>query len=178
IKWPASLGGGFRTQLTDRVVVATDLVWYNWSDSFDHFTLELTGPGGGGYPPVAIERFPLGWRDTLSTRLGFEYLLDNGHTARAGYVHHKSPIPASTITPWIPGALEHAFSLGYGFDWRHWDVSLAYMYSFGPTVTVTDSDFLGGDFDDSVHRNRSHAVSFSLTRTFGCGPVPYQESHD
>src|SRR5690606_20412734 len=67
VKWPASLGGGFRTQLTDRVVVATDLVWYNWSDAFDHIELRLSDPSGIGYPPVAVERFPLGWRDTLST---------------------------------------------------------------------------------------------------------------
>jgi long-chain fatty acid transport protein len=174
IKWPASLGGGFRTQLTDRVVVATDVVWYNWSDSFDHIELRLSDPSGAGYPPVAIERFPLGWRDTLSTRVGLEYLLENGHTARAGYVHHKSPIPSSTITPWIPGALEHAFSVGYGFGWRDWGVNLAYMFSFGPTVNEDNSDFLGGDFDDSVHRNRSHAVSFSLTHTFGGCPAPGQ----
>lgn len=172
VKWPASLGGGFRTQVTDRVVFATDLVWYNWSDAFDHIELRLTNPDGVGFPPVAIERFPLGWRDTLSTRLGIEYALDNGHVGRLGYVHHKSPIPSSTITPWIPGALEHAFSVGYGFGWNNWGVNLAYMYSFGPTVVETDSDFIGGDFDDSTHRNRSHAISFSLTHVFGGCPAP------
>lgn len=171
VKWPRSVGGGFRTQLTDRVVIASDVIWTNWSDSFDHIELRLTDPTGVGFPPVAIERFPLGWRDTLSTRLGLEYGLDNGHVARVGYVHHKSPIPSSTITPWIPGALEHAFSLGYGFGWNDWGVNLAYMYSFGPTVVETNSDFLGGDFDDGIHRNRSHAISFSFTRMFGGCPA-------
>lgn len=174
IKWPQSFGGGVRHQLTPRTVIATDIIWTNWSDAFDQLTLRLRAPSNNAYPPNAIEQFPLGWRDTVSTRVGLEYTLPNGHVTRCGYVHHKSPIPSDTITPWIPGALEHAFSLGYGYGWRGWDVSLAYMYSFGPTVEVGTSEFIGGDFDDSIHRNRSHAVSLGLTRTFGGGRPDYR----
>lgn len=169
VKWPSSVGTGVRHQLTDRTVIATDLIWTNWSDSFDQLIIHLSDPSNAAYPATAASIFPLNWRDTLSTRVGIEHTLCNGHIARAGYVHHKSPIPSSTITPWIPGALEHAFSLGYGFDWKKWDVSLAYMYSFGPTVNQTTSTFIGGDFDQSIHRNRSHAIAFGLTRTFGSG---------
>ncbi len=167
IAWPRSLGAGIRHQLNDRVVVATDLIWYNWSNAFDSIELSLRNPSNGAYPPAAVESFPLNWSDTLSTRVGLEYKFCNGHVGRLGYVHHKSPIPASTITPWIPGALENAFSVGYGFDWRGWNTSLAYMYSFGPTVEVGTSAFIGGDFDQSVHRNRSHAISFGLSRALG-----------
>lgn len=171
VKWPSSVGVGVRHELTSRTVIATDLIWTNWSDSFDQLTIHLSDPSNAG-PPTAASVFPLNWRDTLSTRVGLEHTLCNGHIARAGYVHHKSPIPSNTITPWIPGALEHAFSLGYGFDWKKWDVNLAYMYSFGPTVNQTNSAFIGGDFDQSVHRNRSHAIAFGLTRTFGSGCYP------
>ncbi len=170
VKWPRTIGGGLRHQVNCRTVVAVDLIWTNWSDAFDHLDLYLSDPSNTAtYPPNALERFPLNWRDTFSTRIGIERIVAPGHTARAGYVHHKSPIPNGTITPWIPAALEHAFSLGYGVEWRGWDVNAAYMYSFGPTVNVTTSDFIGGDFDNSVHRNRSHCMAFSLTRKFGSG---------
>jgi hypothetical protein len=65
-------------------------------------------------------------------------------------------------------------SLGYGVNWRCWDINLAYMYSFGPTVDVDTSEFVGGDFDDSTHRNRSHCVALGFTRTFGAGLKPYR----
>ncbi|MEM9353560.1 MAG: outer membrane protein transport protein [Planctomycetota bacterium] len=167
VTWPRSFGGGFRHQLTRNTVIATDVIWYNWSDAFDTLEINLSSPTNAGYPPNVVERFPLNWVDTVSTRVGVEHRLGCGHIVRAGYVHHKSPIPYDTITPWIPGALEHAFSLGYGFDWRGWQVSTAYMYSFGPTVEVGTSAFVGGDFDQSIHRNRTHALAFGFTRTFG-----------
>ncbi len=167
VKWPRSFGGGFRHQLTPNTVVATDIIWFNWSEAFDTLELNLSSPTNSSYPPSVTERFPLNWVDTVSTRVGVEHNLGCGHILRAGYVHHKSPIPHDTITPWIPGALEHAFSLGYGFDWRKWQVSTAYMYSFGPTIEVGTSAFVGGDFDQSTHRNRTHALAFGITRTFG-----------
>lgn len=172
IKWPRTIGGGVRHQLDCRTVVAVDLMWTNWSDAFDHLDLYLSDPSNVGYPPNAVERFPLNWRDTFSTRIGIERIVAPGHTARAGYVHHKNAIPSGTINPWIPAALEHAFSLGYGVEAHSWDVNFAYMYSFGPTVNVGTSDFVGGDFDNSVHRNRTHCVAFSLTRKFGSGCEP------
>jgi long-subunit fatty acid transport protein len=169
IAWPRSLGAGIRHQWSDRIVVATDVIWYNWSNAFDSIDLALRDPTNGAYPPMASESFPLQWRDTVSTRVGLEYQFCNGHVGRMGYVHHRSPIPANTITPWIPGALENAFSLGYGFDWRGWNTNVSYMFSYGPTVEVGTSAFIGGDFDQSVHRNKSHAVSFSLSRMLGPG---------
>lgn len=169
VEWPRSFGVGVKQQLAPRTVVAVDMVWTNWSDAFDQLEIHLSSPDSASYPPAAVEYFPLHWRDTLSTRVGVEHLLCNGHVVRAGYVHHKSPIPAGTITPWIPGALEHAFSLGYGLECCAWDVNVAYMFSFGPTVEVENSDFIGGDFDQSVHRNKSHALAFSFTRSFGSG---------
>lgn len=174
VKWPRTIGAGVRQQVSDRTVLAVDLVWTNWSDAFDHLDIYLSEPSNGVFPANAVERFPLNWRDTLSTRIGLEHNWRPGHTVRTGYVHHKSPIPTGTITPWIPGALEHAFSLGYGVEWRCWDINLAYMYSFGPTVNVDNSDFIGGDFDDSVQRNRSHCVALGFTRTFGAGLKPYR----
>lgn len=169
VEWPRSFGVGLKQQVTPRTTLGLDLVWTNWSDAFDQLEIHLSSPDSAGYPPTAIERFPLGWRDTFSTRVGIEHMLCNGHIVRAGYVHHKSPIPTGTITPWIPGALENAFSLGYGLECFAWDVNVAYMFSFGPTVEVENSDFIGGDFDDSIHRNKSHAISFSFTRSFGSG---------
>lgn len=167
VVWPRSAGAGIRQQLGRRHVLAADVIWFDWSDAFDTFDITLFDASNPTLPDV-FEQFPLRWRDTVSTRVGYEYHRPNGHVARLGYTHHKNAIPPGTITPFIPAALEHAFSLGYGFPWQGWDVNLAYMFTYGNRVVVQSSDFIGGDFDQSTHLDRTHAAAISFTKTFGC----------
>jgi len=166
VVWPRSAGAGLRQKIGRQHVLATDVIWYDWSDAFDTFDISLFGSTNPGLPNI-FEQFPLLWHDTVSTRLGYEFHRDNGHIARAGYTHHKSPIPAETITPYVPAALEHAFSLGYGLMCRDWQVNLAYMFTFGPTVRTQTSTLVGGDFDQSIHSDRTHAMAISFTRILG-----------
>lgn len=166
ITWPESFGVGVRQQVTSRQVFAVDVIWFNWSEAFDTFDIHLTSPSNPAFPSL-YEEFPLRWRDTVSTRLGYEYHLNGGRVLRAGYVYHRSPSPAATMTTFIPAALEQAVSLGYGWMWREWNVNLAYMYSFGPNVYENQSELIGGDFDNSVHRNQTHAAGISFTKMLG-----------
>lgn len=176
ITWPQSVGLGLRQQVTSRQVFSTDVIWFDWSAAFDTIDITLTSPSNPAFPPLT-EQFPLLWRDSVSTRLGYEYHLDGGQVLRAGYVYHHNPSPASTMTPFIPAALAQAVSLGYGWMVSDWNVNLAYMYSFGPTVSEQTSDFIGGDFDQSIHRNQTHAAAISFTKLLGrpqthdCGDV-------
>ncbi|MEX0937408.1 MAG: outer membrane protein transport protein [Pirellulales bacterium] len=165
ITWPRSVGLGVRHELCPHRILSTDIIWFDWSSAFDDFGLHLNSPSNGLFPE-AYEQFPLDWRDTVSIRVGYEQLLACDQTMRFGYVYHRVPIPNDTITPFIPAALEHAFSLGYGWMWRGWNVDAAYMYTFGPTVTVETSDFLGGDFDDARHRAETHAIGLGLMRQY------------
>ena len=166
ITWPQSVGLGVRQQLTSRQVVSADVIWFNWAEAFDTFDITLTNPSNPAFPPL-YEEFPLLWQDSISTRLGYEYHFDGGQVIRAGYVYHRNPSPASTMTVFIPAALEQAVSLGYGWMWRDWNVNLAYMYSFGSHEYATDSAIIGGDFDDSVHYDQTHAAAISFTKLLG-----------
>jgi hypothetical protein len=70
------------------------------------------------------------------------------------------------MTPYIPAALENAFSTGYGLQLFNWNLDIAYMFSFGPTVNVGTSDFIGGDFDNSESWDRTHALALTAMRTW------------
>jgi long-subunit fatty acid transport protein len=163
ITWPRSVGLGVRHQFCSNTVLSSDVIWYNWSKAFDGFGIHLDAPSNPQFPAV-FEEFPLDWRDTVSVRVGAEQDLGCGRTLRLGYVYHRVPIPTSTITPYIPASLEHAFSIGYGWRWHCWNLNLAYMYTFGPTVSVENSGFVGGDFDQSEHRAETHAIGVSFMR--------------
>ncbi|MBN2021604.1 MAG: outer membrane protein transport protein [Pirellulales bacterium] len=165
ITWPESLGLGVRHEIDPCRVFSTDVIWYNWSGAFDDLGIHLINPSTLGFPALH-EQLPLRWRDTVSVRLGYERTFAGDRVIRCGYVYHRNPIPNGTLTPFIQATMEHAFSLGYGWTWRSWNVDLSYMFAFGPEVTVGTSDIVGGDFNNSVHRAQTHALSFSFLRRF------------
>jgi long-chain fatty acid transport protein len=165
ITWPRTLGIGLRHELCPHRIVSADVIWTDWSKAFDSIGIRLTNPSNPFFPTID-EQIPLHWSDTVSVRLGYERVFEGGQVLRFGYVHHQNPIPKATLTPFIQGILEHSFSAGYGFMYRRWNVDLAYMFSFSPEVAVGASDFIGGDFDLSVHRAQTHCLALSLMRQF------------
>ena len=133
ITFPQSVGAGIRHELCPHRILSVDLVWYDWSSAFDTIGLRLSSPSNPFFPALN-EQVPLRWRDSLSTRVGYEMHFANDRRLRFGYVHHSVAIPSGTMTPYIPAALEHAFSTGFGVKCFDWNLDLAYMFSFGPTV--------------------------------------------
>lgn len=168
LTWPRSVGVGVRHDLCPHRRISADVIWYNWSQAFDTLGLRLTNPTNPLFAPLGPvqDQFPLDWRDSVSVRLGYEYFVTPCRVWRAGYVFHPNPVPDTTLTPYIPGTLEHAFSIGHGVRWGIWNIDLAYQFSFGPDQQVTTSDFVGGDFDNSKIEARAHWISLSLLREF------------
>lgn len=163
--WPETLGFGVRHELCPHRILSTELVWFNWSEAFDSLGVSLSDADRLIFPDIN-EQMPLNWRDTLSVKFGYEQVLPNGHVARCGYVYHRNPIPDGTLTPYIQAVLEHAVSLGYGIQWRSWELDASYMFLFSPEIDVGNSDFRGGDFDNATHRAFIHALGISAIKRF------------
>ncbi|MEN6493784.1 MAG: outer membrane protein transport protein [Thermoguttaceae bacterium] len=165
VTWPRSLGLGVRHALCPWHIISADVIWYDWSRSFDDFGIHLSNPSNLMFPAI-YEQFPLRWHDTASVRLGYEWILAGGSVVRVGYDYHRNPVPVGTLSPYIQATLEHAFSLGYGWTWNSWDIDLAYMFTFGPNPTVETSDWVGGDFNQSTNKAQTHCFGLSLIRRF------------
>jgi long-chain fatty acid transport protein len=165
ITWPRTLGLGVRHQLDPQRVFSVDVIWFDWSSAFDDFGITLTDAAHPNLPSIG-EKTPLNWRDSVSVRLGYERQFFGNQTARAGYVYHRNPIPAQTLTPYIPAILEHCFSVGYGVQWGLWEIDAAYMFTFSPEVYVPASGIIGGDFDGSTYKAFTHFIGASLIRRF------------
>ncbi|SFI29943.1 OmpP1/FadL family transporter [Planctomicrobium piriforme] len=165
IVFPQSVGWGVKHKLAKRHTLSTDLIWYDWSTAFDELSLSFSNPSTPGFPPVA-EHVPLNWRDSLSVRLGYEWDLETMGIVRFGYVYHRNPIPDNTLTPLIQATMQNGFSTGYGFQFKNWDLDLAYMFMFGPRQNVSNSVFIGNDFDGSSTTAQTHAIAVSAIRRF------------
>lgn len=169
--WPRSLGAGLRHQFAERYTFSSDVIWYDWSEAFNQLDLKLSDPTnpifGALLGPQLNDRFPLQWRDSVSARLGLERQLGTASVGRIGYVYHRNPVPTATLSPLIPGILEHAFSLGCGTQLGcgpRFDV--AYQYSFGTPRSVGTSSILGGDFSNSRMEAQAHWLFLSLSQRY------------
>ncbi len=79
------------------------------------------------------------WKDTHTFRLGSSYRLDARWVARAGMVLDKSPIPASTLGPSIPGADTLTFNAGLGYQRNNWKIDLGYAAIFYKNRSVLNN---------------------------------------
>jgi long-subunit fatty acid transport protein len=168
--WPRSLGVGVKHEMANCHRVAADVIWYDWSHAFDRIDLVFTNPSnpviGALAGPEIRDSFPLRWSDSVSLRLGYEWDSSDVVTWRLGYVYHDSPVPDATLTPFVDGVLEHAVAVGVSRIYSRGILNLAYQYSWHDERTVTDSDIVGGDFDNSTFDADAHWVSFSLLYPF------------
>lgn len=164
--WPRSLGLGVRHAFCNCNVASVDLIYYNWQKAFDDVGIFLSNPTNPAFAGLGAieEQTPLRWRDTLSVRVGYEQVLCNNDRVRYGYVWHRNPIPAETLTPWIVPIIEHTVSLGYGTSFENWLVDFGYQYMFGDPVSVGTSAFAGGDFDGSQIDTQLHLLYVSFLR--------------
>jgi long-chain fatty acid transport protein len=168
--WPQSLGAGLKHQLFPRLTIAADVIWYDWSEAKENYSVQFTDPTNpivAGLAPTLNETFALKWNDSVSTRLGAEYTLSGGSTLRAGYAHHGNPIPDETLTPWIQATIVHAVSAGYGWRFNNaWNLDAAYQYNWGSDRNVGTSELVGGDFSNSTVQTEAHWLYFSALRRF------------
>lgn len=168
--WPRSVGIGFAHRFNSRNVLAIDTIWYDWSNAFNNVGVNLTNPTNPMVGAVAgqanIQRLPLNWRDTVSLRVGYQWMPDGVNIFRAGYVYHASPAPSGTITPYTDGIMTNTFSLGYSRKIGRAYLNAAYQYMFGPTRTVGTSSLVGGDFSHSTLNAQAHVASIGILVPF------------
>jgi len=170
IIWPRSVTVGVAQLLGDRQRVSVDVSWLDWESAFGGLDLRLANPSNPLFRavlgPTVHDRFPLDWRDSLSVRLGYEYLLTPCKVLRCGYIYDNPAVPSATMTPYIPAMLDHTFTLGYGRQWQNWRLDTAYQFSFGRKQSVGQSQLAGGDFNNSQLDANVHWLMVSLMYQF------------
>ncbi len=107
---PRMLVVGVSCQLTDRFLLASDVQWTDWSSAWGRRVVELEGEGIQGESELATN---YGCEDTISFRVGAEYLVGKKLSCQAGYWYDPSPIPNRYIATFDVD--RHVFSFGVGY---------------------------------------------------------------
>ena len=118
----ASLGLAFR--LSPSMLVETDVNWTGWS-TFDEVPIDFTGGPTTSLPDAAI---PEEWDDAMNYRVGLRWTR-SASEVRVGYVFDETPQPEEAVSPLLPDADRHGFTVGYGKTGEGfvWDVALMYL---------------------------------------------------
>jgi long-chain fatty acid transport protein len=125
---PAVATAGVAYRVVAPLLLAIELEWINWSDTFGHnlpkYTSDITQTGS----------LPLNthWGDQLVYKIGAEVAASRAVKVRAGFNHGKMPLDASRAVENIllPAVTENHFTLGLGWDaTASLSVNLAGMYS-------------------------------------------------
>lgn len=134
---PQSLAAGVAVTPLERLRVAFDATWVDWSD-FEQLFIEFPDN------PALNNPLPKAWKATWNFRVGAEYAVTPALQVRAGFIVDPSPSPDGTLTPDLPDANRTAVTVGAGYsfgslraDAGYQFVSLADKVSTAPGIQGT-----------------------------------------
>lgn len=109
---PQQVQVGVAVNVTDRLLVAFDFLWCNWS-AYDDVFLVVTSTVA--QTPTRVKS---DLRDTFSPRLGAEFVAADWLVLRAGYAYRTSAVPDQDDEPTnLVDGDKHTFTFGVGFAW-------------------------------------------------------------
>lgn len=103
---------------------------------------------------------PKNWKDVWAYRFGAQYAVTPKMDLRAGYAFDKNPAPESTLSPELPDADRHNFSIGSGLHNEYGAIDLAYMWVHWVDRTVDNLKETG------TFKSDAHLFAISLTHKF------------
>lgn len=169
--WPQEVGFGTAYIVNDRITIAADINWINWSASMEKFVMELSGGTNSnintmmGTPDGAMEmEMPLDWDDQVSVGIGIEFGATERMTLRGGYNYAPNPIPGETVIPIFPAIVESHITLGIGYMITD-SIGLDAGYEFAPSVDQTaGKSIIAREFDG--HTSELGENVFHLAASF------------
>ncbi|MBF0511415.1 MAG: transporter [Candidatus Omnitrophica bacterium] len=144
---PPSITLGYSFKPTSKWTINLDVEWTDWSQ----YKKQITS-----YPYVtpaqatALLNYDSAreWHAVWSESIGAQYAVTDKFRVRAGYEHHKSPVPECTYDTAFPDSDTNAYTMGIGYDiTSRLTIDLAYIaaYEESRRVVNTVSQGLGAD---------------------------------
>ncbi len=121
IHYPSSLGLGIAVKPIEKLTLALDGDWYEWS------YMKTITTRTDLWPDSTVD---LATENSWDFRVGGEYQLPQQWAVRAGYGYLQGAIPNTNILPCKPDANTHEFDVGIGKRIGNWRADLVYEYMF------------------------------------------------
>jgi len=139
---PGSLSLGVAVRPMERLRVAFDATWWEWS-RLDTLAVQFDNPAFN-------TTTPLDWHTRWNFHLGAEYGVSELLTLRGGLGYDPTPIPDNTLSPLLPDSTRLTVLAGVGLTFGRFQVGAGYELLF---LNEKQSTFepLPGTYDGNGH---------------------------
>ena len=153
-EFPQIASVGLAWQTTPRLLLAGQVDWINWADTFDTLEVRLRHTTNPSYRLLLgssnlDDDIPLNWRDQWVWRIGAEFAVNGTWKVRAGYSYANNPVPGGTLTPLTAAVMEHTIGAGVGWRAGRYGIDLAYQWQLPNKEHVGRSDLRSGEYSGS-----------------------------
>jgi long-chain fatty acid transport protein len=147
VELPPLVSGQIAAQFAGKWTVATGFLWTGWS-VYDELKPKFRNDF---LIPPSMKSSPQDWKDVTTFLLGVEYDLNQTWVLRGGYIFDQTPVPERTLSPMVPDADGHLFSIGIGYDHDNISVDMASMLMFfKDRHTRRNIDGLNGEYTSTT----------------------------
>jgi long-chain fatty acid transport protein len=166
--WPAAAEGGLAVKLLEnKLTLAGDVQWINWSDALKTVTVKGKKPNNPNAAPSVTIPFIFNWDDQMVYAVGGAWAFSERDIVRAGYNFASNPIPDAYVYPLFPATTESHATIGYGRSFNRVLVDLAFEHAFESKVENQNANQMENPFgpgDVITHaQNTFHlAVTYKL----------------
>jgi long-subunit fatty acid transport protein len=159
LAFPMTIGAGVAVPVSEKLRLAGELEWREWSEAEDIMPFRLTkgdnanlnlmmnaDPRNGDftYP------FPLLWQDALTVKVGGTYSLNETTALRAGYMQGGNPVPDNTVFVAFPAISTRALSLGFSVNAAGLPLDVSYVRAFEHRLDgCTNGHRIGSEYVNS-----------------------------
>lgn len=152
IDQPQEFGVGAAVQATEKLLLALEINWIDWSDAVTTGIVTARNPENPAAPPELTLATENNWRDQYVIALGAAYQWDDKTLFRAGYNYGRNPIPDEHLNPFLNTIAKHHITLGFGRaisnDWRidgafEWDIRNDETYTNSQLPFGQDAEAVG-----------------------------------
>ncbi len=131
VTWPMWIGGGVAYRPSDRLTLALDAQYSQWS-TLDKLVAEYDDP----YWKAVMEgsgqnEFELKWKDAVQIRVGAEYMVSKSIALRLGYYNDPAPAPDETLNILFPSSSNNVVTGGFGYYGEKLSVEAGLEYLIG-----------------------------------------------
>jgi len=156
ITLPDAITLGVAWKPIDKLTLEFDAERTGWS-SYSKLELKFSAPMAAAFNNKPDAK---NWEDVWAYRFGAQYAVTPKMDLRAGYAYDNSPVPDSTLSPELPDADRHNFSIGSGLHNEFGSIDLAYMWVHWVDRTVANAKEAG------TFKSDAHLFAASVTYKF------------
>lgn len=154
IEMPQSVMIGANWQATDKLELAVNATWNNWS-CLKSLAMDFESP------LLHDETIPQNWRDTWRYSVGAEYKIDENWAVQCGYTFDTDPTNAGLANTLCPPGDRNQIGVGFTYAKDNWKVGVDYMY-----VNIRETNRTIQGLETNFRDLKTDTLGFSFSYDF------------